>query len=120
MFRNAGIRLSDIRQLLAEAQPSAAILEKRLGELQEQIIHLRSQQHVLIAMLKRICGKTHTPVVNKEMWVQMLAAAGMDEADMATWHTQFEACAPEAHHDFLLSLGIAEDEVQRIRQWSRS
>lgn len=120
MFRSAGLCLADIRRLLSEAQPSAAVLEKRLEELQRQIRYLRSQQHMIIAMLKRISGKTHTPVVDKTMWVRMLAAAGMDEAAMAAWHAQFEQCAPCAHHDFLLSLGIPEQEALKIRQWSRS
>jgi hypothetical protein len=53
------------------------------------------------------------------MWIEMLRAAGMDERDMDRWHAEFEHRAPEAHHKFLLSLGINEKEALLIRQWSR-
>ena len=49
----------------------------------------------------------------------MLRAAGMDQNAMNRWHTEFERRAPEGHHEFLVSLGIPQDEVARIRQWSR-
>ncbi len=119
MFRNAGMHLNDIRQLLTDGKPSVRLLEKRLYELQQGILLLRNQQHMIIDMLKNISGKTYAPVMDKAMWVQLLASAGMDEAAMALWHTEFERCAPDAHHEFLLSLGISESEVQQIRTWSK-
>lgn len=39
---------------------------------------------------------------------------------MMTWHAEFESRAPEAHHEFLRSLGIPEDEAQHIRERSRA
>ncbi len=48
----------------------------------------------------------------------MLKAAGMDEPAMIKWHVEFEARAPKAHHEFLLSLGIPEEEAQFIRKQS--
>jgi len=54
-----------------------------------------------------------------ELWVDMLEAAGMDAKARKRWHVEFERRAPEAHNEFLLSLGIARDEVARIRRWSR-
>jgi len=38
---------------------------------------------------------------------------------MKIWHAEFESRAPEAHYEFLLSLGIPESEVVSIREWSR-
>lgn len=49
----------------------------------------------------------------------MLKAAGMNEEAMIKWHTEFEARAPKAHHEFLLSLGIPEQEAHVIREQSR-
>jgi hypothetical protein len=49
----------------------------------------------------------------------MLRAAGMDDEAMNRWHTEFQQRAPQGHHEFLLSLGIPEREVHRIRYWSR-
>jgi len=59
------------------------------------------------------------PAIDKQAWVEMLTAAGMDERFMHAWHVEFESRAPEAHYDFLLSLGIPENEVRQIRAWSR-
>jgi SAM-dependent methyltransferase len=56
--------------------------------------------------------------VNKEMFVAMLRAAGMDDAAMKKLHVEFERREPEAHHAFLLSLGISEKEALLIRKWS--
>jgi len=57
--------------------------------------------------------------VNKNLWVEMLRAAGMSQAAMHRWHTEFERRAPEGHNEFLLSLGIPADEVAKIRRLSR-
>jgi len=120
MFRGLGLPLADIGQLLAGGDaPDATILEKRLRELGAQILALRSQQHLIIAMLKRVKKGGYAPVIDKQMWVKMLAAAGMDDDAMAKWHAEFERLAPEAHHDLMISLGIAEHEVRQIQQWAR-
>jgi hypothetical protein len=42
-------------------------------------------------------------------------AAGLDDAAMDTWHAEFEKRAPQAHHAFLHSLGIPEEEIRKIR-----
>jgi len=49
----------------------------------------------------------------------MLRAAGMDEDAMAKWHSEFEQRTPGAHHQFLLALGISEDEARLIRTRSQ-
>ncbi|MFO0552482.1 MAG: hypothetical protein U0271_29100 [Polyangiaceae bacterium] len=38
---------------------------------------------------------------------------------MHRWHVEFERLSPEAHRDFLESLGLPHAEVARIRDWSR-
>ncbi|MEJ2201354.1 MAG: MerR family transcriptional regulator [Desulfuromonadaceae bacterium] len=120
IYRNAGLSLADVQKLLAgSAAPSATILENRLQELEDQMLALKGQQQAIIAMLKNMTQDSFEPIVDKEMWVKMLKAAGMDEAAMARWHAEFEARAPKAHKEFLLSLGIAKDEVQKIQEWSR-
>jgi hypothetical protein len=52
------------------------------------------------------------------MFVAMLRAAGMDDAAMKKLHMEFERREPAAHHAFLLSLGISEQEALLIRNWS--
>ena len=39
---------------------------------------------------------------------------------MSRWHVEFERLSPEAHQDFLEFLGLEDDEIARIRGWSRS
>lgn len=70
-------------------------------------------------MLKNMSSGENASVVDKAIWVEMLRAAGMDDDAMTRWHTELEQRAPHAHHEFLLSLGIPEDEALRIRQWAR-
>ena len=57
--------------------------------------------------------------MDKERWIAILRAAGLDDAAMNAWHVEFERAAPEAHQDFLEALGIAPTEITRIRAASR-
>ena len=57
--------------------------------------------------------------MTKERWVSLLQATGLNETDMEKWHIEFERIAPEAHQDFLESLGIPDIEIKLIRQRSR-
>ena len=58
-------------------------------------------------------------MINKERWVEIMQAAGLNEQDRRNWHAQFEKMEPEAHQEFLESLGIQPDEINKIREWSR-
>jgi DNA-binding transcriptional MerR regulator len=120
IFRSAGLTLEDIRELLSSSTtPSVKILESRMQELEDQILFLRDQQHAIIAMLKKITKGRIKPIVDKDMWVKMMEAAGMDELSMERWHAEFEHRAPKAHKEFLMSLGIPKDEVRKIQEWSK-
>ncbi len=58
-------------------------------------------------------------MVNKDRWVEIMKAAGLDEEAMRNWHKQFEAMEPKSHQELLESLNISQDEIKAIRQWSR-
>jgi len=119
-FRQAGLSIDDIRTLLSSgAKPNAKVLERRVREIGSQILDLKTQQRLLSEMLKNMAAGGCPATVDKKMWVEMLRAAGMDEEAMENWHAQFEKRAPEAHQEFLISLGIPEKEVTQIRMWSR-
>jgi len=119
LFRQTSLSIEDIRIILqSEEKPCAEILEKRLQEIGEEILDLKAKQGLISTMLKRVASDNR-PEVDKKTWVEMLRAAGMDDQAMGRWHSEFEHRAPEAHHNFLLSLGISEDEIQRIRRQSR-
>jgi hypothetical protein len=113
------LTLKDIRGVLSSGgKPGAKLLDKRMRETAATIVDLKKQQRVLARMLSRIASGT-APPVDVELWVEMLETAGMDEKGRKRWHTEFERRAPEAHDEFLLSLGIPLDEVAKIRRWSR-
>jgi MerR family transcriptional regulator, thiopeptide resistance regulator len=42
----------------------------------------------------------------------------MTDAEMRRWHANFEQNMPDAHADFLQSLGLDDAEIRRIRAWS--
>jgi DNA-binding transcriptional MerR regulator len=118
-FRRAGLALEEIRTILASGKPSATVLERRFHEIGEEIRILKVKQGLLSRMITGIASATCPSAVDRDLWVEMLRAAGMDDRAMARWHAEFEQRAPEAHLEFLLSLGILEGEAQEIRNWSR-
>ena len=54
-------------------------------------------------------------MVTKDRWVEIMKAAGFDEASMVTWHQKFEQMEPEEHQKFLESPGIEADEITQVR-----
>ena len=119
-FREAGLSLKEIRAVLSSSgKPGTRLLETRLRETAQKIVGLKNQQRLLAGMLRQVTSGKRPPIVDVELWVEMLDAAGMDEDARRRWHTEFERRAPEGHQEFLLSLGIPGDEVERIQRWSR-
>jgi len=119
-FRQAGLGVEDIRALLRPGRTrSAHLLERRLAAIGTEIVALRQQQRLLSAMLRRLVTRRAPRAIDKATWVEMLRAAGLDERGMWRWHAEFEARAPEAHHDFLRELGIGESETRAIRDTAR-
>ena len=119
-YRGVGLGLEEIRALLdARGGRTASILTLRLERLNDEISRLRGQQRVIVQLLQNRALLPRARALDKRRWVQILAATGLDEAAMQRWHTEFEALAPEAHEDFLESLGIPPREIALIRARSR-
>ncbi|GAB4557625.1 MAG: MerR family transcriptional regulator [Geothermobacteraceae bacterium] len=119
-YREAGLSLEEIGEILDRVDaPQRQLMERRLEEIGRSIRALQQQQQLLAKMLKVRARSGPFTATGKELWVEMLRAAGMDEAAMWRWHHEFELRAPEDHHAFLIALGIDEEEVQRIREKSR-
>lgn len=120
-FREAGLTLKEIRAVLTSGgKPGTRLLEKRMRETAANIVGLKNQQRLLAGMLRQVVSGKRPPSVDKKLWVEMLRAAGMDQNGMNRWHAEFERRTPDGHQEFLLSLGIPEEEVARIRRLSRS
>jgi DNA-binding transcriptional MerR regulator len=121
VYRGAGLKLADIRALLDQPGGNAAsILERRLAEIDTEIEALRGHQHAILRLLqnKHTLGRIKT--VTKDKWVEIMRATGFTEEDMCRWHMHFERSAPDDHQQFLEFLHIPPDEIQSIRDWSRS
>jgi DNA-binding transcriptional MerR regulator len=119
VYRDAGVPLADIRALLdGPSDGAAAVLQRRLEELNTGIERLRDQQRAIARLLKS-AQKRSIPMVTKEKWTAIMKAAGFSEDDMRRWHTEFEKTAPNEHQEFLEFLHIPAGELARIRDWSR-
>ena len=120
VYRDAGVPLAEIRALLdGPRDDAAAVLRRRLVELSAGIERLREQQLAIARLLKSAHQLRSIPMVTKEKWVAIMKAAGFSEDDMRRWHAEFEKSAPGEHQEFLEFLHIPEDELARIRAWSR-
>jgi DNA-binding transcriptional MerR regulator len=122
LYRSLGLSVRDIRQLLSASDgAAAAVLQRRLQELDRAIGELRRHQQAILKLLqakKSLLRRTKN--MTKEKWVTIMKAAGFSEDDMRRWHVEFERAAPDDHQEFLNYLHIAPDEVRSIREWSRS
>ncbi|MCG8017567.1 MAG: MerR family transcriptional regulator [Candidatus Thiodiazotropha sp. 'RUGA'] len=121
LLRNAGMPLADISVLIDKSLDEIeTALESRLFSINKEIQTLRNQQQVIINLISKRDNLDKTRIVTKERWVEMLTAAGLDESGMWLWHREFEASSPEAHQDFLESIGINQAEIEMIRKKSGS
>lgn len=118
VYRAVSLPLDSIKTLLSSASASAGVLEQHLQDLNYEITRLRQQQQVIIKLLNHAVGLNDSRQVNKAQWIEMLRAAGLDDAGMHKWHCEFEQRSPEAHQAFLESLGIDPYEITQIRTFS--
>jgi DNA-binding transcriptional MerR regulator len=121
LYRKTGLPLADIARVVSSDKGKLArVLESRLRALNGEIQDLRRQQHLIIQLLRRRAARRGARWLDKDAWVTILRATGMGEEDMRRWHVEFERFSPEAHQDFLESLGLGAEEIARIRGWSRA
>ncbi len=118
LYRSAGLSLESIALLLEKENCELnSTLENRLLTINGEIQKFRNQQKVILKILENESLERNSRVITKEIWVSILRAAGLDDAGMKNWHIEFEKTSPEAHQDFLESLGIEEDTIEAIRTW---
>ncbi|MBF0188897.1 MAG: MerR family transcriptional regulator [Magnetococcales bacterium] len=120
VLREAGVPLKKIRRVLAgDASKIQTVLEQRLSHINREIGALRTQQSLILRLLQTPASQQGGRVMNKDRWVEILDAAGIDDAGKWEWHAAFERLSPDGHQDFLESLGIDAEEIRSIRHWSR-
>ncbi len=118
-YRDAGLSLDVIGRLVQADDASApVVLERHLQKVNEEIARLRQQQHVIAQLLGDAQVLRKSRSMTKDQWITLLASTGLNEEGMAKWHMEFEKMSPDAHQDFLESLGIPPEEIALIRQFS--
>jgi MerR family transcriptional regulator, thiopeptide resistance regulator len=119
-YRDAGLKLNDIRLVLDRPRGHAAgVLERRLHELSGEIERLREHQQAIARLLKDTDRLRRFDMVTKEKWVEVMSGAGFTREDMKRWHAQFETMAPQEHQEFLEFLHIPAEEIAATRKSSR-
>ena len=119
LYRGAGLPLAAIGQLLDGPQSDeTGILSARMRALGSEIETLRAQQRAIAEMIARSDGHA-SALFDKQAWIGILKAAGMDENQMNDWHRAFEASAPDAHHAFLRWIGLSEADIAAARKSAR-
>lgn len=119
-YRDAGLPLETIGELLhADSASAPVVLERHLHEVNREVARLRQQQHVIAKLLGDAEVLRTSRSMNKDQWIALLASTGLSEEGMEKWHIEFEKMSPDAHQDFLESLGIPQKEIALIRQCSR-
>ncbi|MCC3860025.1 MerR family transcriptional regulator [Pseudemcibacter aquimaris] len=117
-YRDAGLSLEAIADILKSNENDFTnILEQRLESLNCEISTLRAQQQAIIKMLGDKALPSKSKNMNVEQWVKILESCGMDDNAQREWHINFENDLPEAHTDFLQSLGIDEQRIKEIKSW---
>ncbi|HKF49310.1 MAG TPA: MerR family transcriptional regulator [Terracidiphilus sp.] len=121
-YRNAGLKLEDIRAILdlkPRTTDARRVLQRRLVELDGEIEDLRAHQHAILQLLGlKALGKAQ--MITKEKWVSIMRGCGLTEEQMNRWHAEFERSAPEEHQEFLEFLHIPPAEIKTIREHSRT
>jgi len=121
LYRKAGLPLADIARVLSSDKNTLTErLEARLRDLNLEIQKLRRQQQMILELLQSRLGRRGSRCLDRDGWVAILEATGLSDEDMDRWHVEFERLSPEAHQDFLESLGFDEEAIVRIRQWSKA
>lgn len=115
-YRSFGLPVASIAKLLDRKEESSQtdLLRDHFNKLENEINQLKQQQRAIVALLQEPT-LLEKEMVTKERWVEIMKAAGFDEASMINWHRKFEQMEPQEHQKFLESLGISGEEVTRIR-----
>ena len=121
VYRDAGLKLDDIRVLLDRpgSDPSS-LLERRLVEINDEIERLRDHQRAILKLLRTNDSLWREKDMTKDKSVAIMNAAGFNEDDIRRCHHQFDKAEPAEHQQFLEYLHIPAADITKIREWSRT
>ncbi|HBF37253.1 MAG TPA: MerR family transcriptional regulator [Firmicutes bacterium] len=122
LYRETGMPLEEIRQVL-EAPPNdkTLLLEKHLQDLSQSLRKLTIQRQIIARMILQKMHSSEGMPENsrpsaKDVFTQVLAKAGLQDGEQFKLHQEFERSFPQEHQAFLEFLGMAQEEITRIRQ----
>jgi DNA-binding transcriptional MerR regulator len=118
-YRDAGLKLADIRAILdRSAGDAAGVLQRRLMEIDGEVRTLREHQAAITKLLSHKSLRRDR-MITKQKWVSIMKACGLSDEQMHRWHMEFERSAPQEHEEFLEFLHIPAPEIKTIREQSR-
>ncbi len=95
VYRKVGLGLGAIRGLLGRPDgDAAAILQRRLVDIDVEIETLRGHQRAILRLLQRSRALRRNEMLTKDKFVSILRSAGFSEEDMRKFHQEFEKSAP--------------------------
>ena len=119
-FRDAGLSLIDIAQLLDATGDGGGVIEGRLQQISHEITTLKAQQRLLAATLRTVTAGHKVSGLDGDLWSGLQVASGLGETALKQWHIEFERRSPQAHHDFLVGLGLTEKEALQVRMLTKN
>lgn len=61
-----------------------------------------------------------TSKMNREQWIEVFRAIGLDEATMRKWHGEFERRYPAQHQSFLEWISLSAEDILNVRKFSKA
>lgn len=58
------------------------------------------------------------PSMNRDQWIEVFQATGLDEEAMRRWHCEFESRYPAQHQSFLEWIGFSPEDALSVRKLS--
>lgn len=120
IYREAGVPLEEIRELLDSKVKYEDVFRKRLKEVNNQIYLLRLQQKIMIQMLESSSERNELLMMDETAFASLLISSGIETDNLNRLHAEFEKRSPGEHQAFLEFLGLDQDSIHAIREKARA
>lgn len=115
LYREMGIELHAIKELLREQGGDAEILELALVSMENQVEEIRRKQAKIMQAIRKT---SHIATNNAGIFMSVLKNLGFSEEDMRQFHAAYEKNNRDGHIAFLRFLGLSDQEIERVRKES--
>jgi len=113
VYRDMGIPLPAIAELLGEKSEEAEILELALLSMEKQIEGIRRKQQKIMQAIRKSSGAA---AGNAEIFTSVLTNLGFGREDMHRFHAAYEKSSRDGHIAFLRFLGLSDGDIETVRQ----